>query len=77
MNVEVYIDEINEMLFAAYAHGGDSGGPYGSEHKWMEESVLHFLEVTGLKENYMYCNIDIKPYSKVPQIVKKELFDLF
>ena len=48
MNVEYCIDEINEMLFAAVAHGGDAGGPYYSETTWMCNSIENFLKKTDL-----------------------------
>lgn len=68
---DAYIDEINDMLFAVYAHGGDSGGPYGCQETWVAETINNFLKHTGLDETYEYAQIDRKPYFKVPQIVKK------
>lgn len=72
MFVEYCIDEINEMLFAAYAHGGDPGGPYGCEPKWMDEAINNFLKRTNLDNTYEYRDIDRDYYFKVPQIIKKE-----
>ena len=69
------IEKINNILFAAYAHGGDAGGPYGSNEKWMKESIEDFLQFMGLNEDYCYEEITRKHnrslYLSVPQIVKK------
>lgn len=73
MFVEYCIDEINDMLFAAYVHGGDVGGPYGCDPVWMEETINNFLKHTGLDETYEYTQIDREHYFKVPQIVKKPI----
>ena len=76
MFVEYCIDEINDMLFAAYAHGGDSGGPYGCESEWIAKAINNFLKRTNLDDTYEYCNVDrgcdYCRYFHVPQIVKKE-----
>lgn len=72
--IDCYIDEINEMLFAIYAHGGDSGGPYGSESIWAKSSIDLFLNKTGLNERYAYTEINRvnnnSRYFNVPQIIK-------
>ena len=76
MFVEYCIEEINDMLFAAYAHGGDSGGPYGCEPEWMEKAINNFLKRANLEDTYEYRNVDrgcdYCRYFQVPQIVKKE-----
>jgi len=73
--IDCYINEINEMLFAMYAHGGDSGGPYGSKSVWVKNSINLFLNKTGLNERYMYGEINKNNnnnrYFDVPQIVKR------
>lgn len=79
MLVEFCISEINEMLLAAYMHGGDGGGPYGSSPTRMKEAVDSFLIKTGLDKEYWYQEIDRVfedgkyklRYPDVPQIVKK------
>ena len=79
MLVEYCIDEINEMLFAAYAHGGDAGGPYYSDSTRMKEAVNSFLTRTMLDKDFVYQETEkvlddgqykIR-YINVPQIVKK------
>ena len=76
MIVESCIDNINDMLFAAFAHGGDAGGPYGSESEWMQKTIKDFLIKYNLTERYEYKECDRKNsncrYFKVPQIVKKQ-----
>lgn len=76
MIIEYCIDEINDMIFAAYAHGGDPGGPYGSESQWIQETIKNFLMNHYLTDKYEYkeCNRKYNncQYFKVPQIVKKE-----
>ena len=69
--VDAYINEINDMLCAVYAHGGDYGGPYGCEGEWVAEAINNFLKHTGLDKTHEYAQIDRKPYFKVPQIVEK------
>lgn len=73
--VDYCIDEINDMLFAAYIHGGDWGGPYGSNQKLMYDSIKAFLNKTNLNKEYVYTEIDRKinnsRYLRVPQIIKK------
>lgn len=73
--VDCCIDEINDMLFAAYVHGGDGGGPYGSNPKLMQDSIEAFLNKTYLNKEYMYAEInriiDRNKYLRVPQIIKK------
>ena len=73
-----FIDEINNMLFAAYAHGGDGGGSYGSEEEWVKDSIEKFLKKFNLENEYTYSavnkivkgeNCNFK-YFGVPQIVK-------
>lgn len=80
MFVEYCIDEINDMLFAAYIHGGDWGGPYESHSELMKESINAFLKKTNLDQQYSYVEMDrvMKHnnsnyhYYNVPQIIKKE-----
>lgn len=73
--VDCCIDEINDMLLAAYAHGGDSGGPYGTKPKLMQDSIEAFLNKTYLNKEYMYGEInrtiDNNKYFDAPQIIKK------
>ena len=73
--VDYCIDEINDMLFAAYIHGGGWGGPYGSNRKLMYDSIKAFLNKTNLNKKYMYVEIDKEinnnRYFRVPQIIKK------
>lgn len=75
LTTEKYIEEINDMLFAAYVHGGDSGGPYGSEDKLMEESVEKFLHNHNLMDKYSYQLVtksnDRILCCDVPQIIEK------
>ena len=74
MFVEYCIDEINDMLFAAYIHGGDAGGPYESNKNFIKNSVEAFLKKTYLDETYVFAEIERKigncKYFNVPQIVK-------
>ena len=76
MIIESCIDNINNMLFAAFAHGGDAGGPYSSESEWMKQTIEDFLTRYNLINKYEYKECDRKKdnchYFKVPQIVKKE-----
>ena len=76
MIIESYIDNINNMLFAAFAHGGDAGGPYGSESEWIKQTIEDFLTKYDLTEKYEYKECDRTNgncrYFKVPQIVKKK-----
>lgn len=70
--VSAYINEINDMLFAAYAYGRDPHNPYGCEGEmWAAEAINNFLTHTGLNQTYEYAQIDRKPYCKVPQIIEK------
>ena len=79
MEVEYCIDEINEMLFAAYAHGGDGAGSYYSEPTWMKEAVNSFLARTRLDKDFVYQETEKVlddgqykvRYIDVPQIIKK------
>ena len=46
---EACFEGINEMLRQAYCHGGDSGGPYGSNEKGLAQAMRKFLKLTGAK----------------------------
>lgn len=74
MLVEYCINEINDMLFAAYIHGGDAGGPYKSNKNLIKNSVEAFLKKTYLDKTYVFAEIKRKNgkciYLNVPQIVE-------
>ena len=46
---DAYFERINEMLLQAYYHGGDAGGPYGSNEKGLAQAMRKFLKLTGAK----------------------------
>ena len=73
--IESCITDINEMLFMAYIHGGDSGGPYGVNEDGMLISVNNFLSHTGLDNKYELGTLNRKYsnclYFNVPQIVER------
>ena len=46
---DAVFESINEMLRQAYCHGGDSGGPYGSNEKGLAQAMRKFLKLTGAK----------------------------
>ena len=46
---DAYFERINAMLLQAYYHGGDTGGPYGSNAKGLAREMRKFLNLTGAK----------------------------
>ena len=79
--METYIADINEMLFMAYIHGGDSGGPYDSNLKGVINAVTQFLNHASLEDKYILGetnrNYNNGVYFNVPQIIKKVIIDNF
>lgn len=72
--MEAYIEDINEMLFMTYIHGGDNGGPYGVNIDGVKSAVKQFLRHSSLEEQYILGTLtrhyDNAIYPDVPQIVK-------
>ena len=72
--MEKYISDINEMLFMAYIHGGDGGGPYGVNDEGVIESIKNFLIHASLEDKYTFGTLSRKYnngiYFDVPQIIK-------
>ena len=77
--MEAYIADINEMLFMAYIHGGDIGGPYDSNLDGVIAAIKYFLFHASLEDKYILGetnrNYNHKRYSHVPQIIKKVMID--
>ena len=61
------IETLNEVLNAAIEHGGDAGGPYFCNKEELQESIMRYLTVRGLNDEYIVINTD-----HWPKIVKKE-----
>lgn len=71
--METYISDINEMLFMAYVHGGDSGGPYGINEEGIAFAIKQFLVHSSLENQYTFGTLNRESnnciYFDVPQII--------
>lgn len=71
--MEQEIRILNNIIFQAIIHGGDSGGPYQTNEKALMASINSWLCFKGLTEEYGIAKVDLDGYSSIPQIMRKFL----
>lgn len=64
------IIHINEIVIEAIIHGGDAGGPYGSNEEGLTKSLDDLIDLLKLSKE---CEVSVE--SGNPQIVYKEDFE--
>ena len=70
-NLEIFIDYFNDIIEQAIIHGGDAGGPYFVNEEKLLQSIIIFLNWTGL---YKYLTIYKDDIPKL--IIKKYLLEI-
>ena len=64
-NLDTFCCFLNDIIFEAVTHGGDSGGPYFSNQEDLEKTINNFLIWAGLEKDLIVYK------DRIPKVLEK------